>query len=245
VPAKSETVIPVSCIEAGRWAHHASDPAFEAAPEAYFAEGRRDKARQVSESMARGSGRFSDQGRVWDAVAAKSARMSAHSATSDLRAVYHRHRGNIEDYVSAISAADGQSGAIFAIDGHPVGIELFDHSAPFGRLFGKLVRSYALDAIESHRPVESAPGISPTLAFIESVTAAEPRAYPALGLGQDIRLESDEIDGGALLHEDRFVHLCAFGRSRVEDESERRGSGPTIQRASERQRRRRHNRTLH
>ncbi|MEA3641799.1 MAG: DUF6569 family protein [Lamprobacter sp.] len=59
----------------------------------------------------------------------------------------------------------------------------------------------------------AAPPITPLDAaglFLNRLAAAPTRAFNALGLGDDLRLEGDEVAGGALSAQGRLVHLCAF-----------------------------------
>ena len=54
----------------------------------------------------------------------------------------------LEDYVKSFSVSERQSGALFAIEGRLVGLELFDSSETLKKLFAKLIRSYGLDALD-------------------------------------------------------------------------------------------------
>jgi hypothetical protein len=54
-----------------------------------------------------------------------------------------------EEYVRAFDCAPLQAGLVFAIDGRAVGLDLFDYPHTLRRLFPKLLRSYALDALET------------------------------------------------------------------------------------------------
>src|SRR3954453_21127095 len=76
VAAQSKTVIPVSCVEEGRWS--ARSAFFRGAPHAAYPALRRRKAERLSaEPMERGAA----QSVVWDEVRAKSARHQVASAT--------------------------------------------------------------------------------------------------------------------------------------------------------------------
>ncbi|MBI5446443.1 MAG: hypothetical protein HY900_35165 [Deltaproteobacteria bacterium] len=46
--------------------------------------------------------------------------------------------------------------------------------------------------------------------FLQAVRKAKPESFPALGLGEDVRLEGPGMAGGALVAEGRVVHLGAF-----------------------------------
>jgi hypothetical protein len=80
VAAKSELIIPVSCVEAGRW--RAKSRRFTAAPRTQYATGRAKRMAQVSRSMASSGARRSDQSAVWADIAEKSARLESLSDTS-------------------------------------------------------------------------------------------------------------------------------------------------------------------
>src|SRR5439155_5689375 len=63
-PAHQTRVIPVSCVESGRW-HHMSR-GFVAAPRAQFAEGRSAKMRHVTSTLMASGSRPSYQYEFWD-----------------------------------------------------------------------------------------------------------------------------------------------------------------------------------
>ena len=104
---------------------------------------------QVSSSlMSRGQAR-SDQHAVWADIRLKAAHLKAESSTAAMSDIYERYTKRIDDYVGAFAAIDRQVGAVFTINGNIVGFDLFDFSGTFKKLLPKLVRSYALDAIDT------------------------------------------------------------------------------------------------
>lgn len=207
-PAKSTIRIPVSCVEAGRWRYSRED--FSASKRVHFAMGRAARARSVSESMEHDRGRISDQGQVWQEISAKALRMSVASPTGAMAAIFDDHAKGIEEYVEAFAAGEEDSGAVFAIGDEVVGLDFFSEPATFRAMLPKLVRSYAVDALE--RPGEGAceKAKKKAQAFLDRLGAADEREYPAVGLGTDIRLTGPGVVGGALLLESDCVHLAAF-----------------------------------
>ena len=67
VPAKQKMVIPVSCVEAGRWASMSRE--FKSTSQLMYAKARSGKYADVSFSMAMGGSRSSNQRRVWEGIA--------------------------------------------------------------------------------------------------------------------------------------------------------------------------------
>jgi hypothetical protein len=67
--AQRHTIIPVSCVEAGRWRHATRQ--FSSSSRAHFASSRAAKVAEVSASLTSEGTRRSDQGAVWEAIAAK------------------------------------------------------------------------------------------------------------------------------------------------------------------------------
>ena len=144
-PARATIVIPVSCVEAGRW--HMASAEFRPAYHMMYAAGRAARVRQVTASLRVSGTRRSDQGAVWDDIAAKAVRMDAMSPTQAMSAVFERHANSVEEYVRAFTCIDGQAGVVFTT-GAAFGLDLFDRADTMRQVFPKLVRSYALDAIE-------------------------------------------------------------------------------------------------
>ncbi len=207
VPGKSTIIIPVSCVEAGRWSE--MTPEFSTRGRAFFSAGRASKAQQVTDSLRAYGSRRSRQGEVWDEIAAKSERMASFSETAAMACLYEDYQEQVNEYLQAIEVMDGQVGAVFAINGQIRGVELFDCSATCRKLMPKVIKSYALDAIdeESTQPVDNGLDVE---GFLSAVAQAEVSVHPAVGEGEDIRISAAEIAGGALEAHGRLIHLCAF-----------------------------------
>jgi hypothetical protein len=211
VPAKTTLHIPVSCVEAGRWSYARDD--FVASDRTHFARGRAARFATVSYAMECDGSRHADQGMVWDHIAAKAAELNAPSRTSAMAAIYDRHRTTVDEYVAALGPTQGQTGAVFAIDGAVAGLDLFDRPESLAALLPKLVRSYAVDAIGNGGGEHNTPEPAAAKVFLNLLADAHTDAYPALGLGTDLRLTAPGLVGGGLTVDDHLIHLAAFARS--------------------------------
>ncbi len=229
VPAGKTLEIPVSCVEQGRWGY--DSPTFSTSGIAQHASGRARKTRSVSESLHTWREARSDQVGVWADIAAKAERMGVHSSTLAMADLYEGHRARVEDYLEALPAAAGQRGALFAVDGIPVGLDLFESPDTLAALLPKLARSYALDAIETAGAERPPAEREVALSFLEQVRAAKGEVFPAVGLGEDLRLTGPTLAGGALVLDGALVHLCAFRNQGVAPQS---GAGSRLVRASRR-----------
>src|SRR6266852_7198994 len=78
-PAKHATVIPVSCVEAGRWKMASAD--LKTADYFMYSVGRGEQMAQVTASMRSSGTRKSDQGAIWRNIAAKAVRLRTSSPT--------------------------------------------------------------------------------------------------------------------------------------------------------------------
>ena len=208
VGAGRKVVIPVSCVERGRWHYRSQD--FQPARRSLFAKARAKKMQSVSHAMLSTGARCSDQSQVWDDVAAKATFFQSPSETGAMGDVYASRDAELEDYVRAFRAEPRQRGAVVAIDAKVVGLELFDSPQAFARYLGKLVRSYALDALETRNGKILAPSEDAVRRFLDSLLSAGAERFAAVGEGEDIRITGTGITGGALAASGRVVHLAGF-----------------------------------
>jgi hypothetical protein len=199
--------IPVSCVEQGRWAYRS--PEFQAAKRTLFARARARKAQSVSDALRTRGERRANQSQVWADVAAKADALGVDSVTLAMSDIYVDRDAQIEPYVRAFRPLPAQRGAVVAIGGKVVGVELFDSAAAFSRYLEKLIRAYALDAIEREAGEPTA-SERDAKAFLDLVWATHAERFKALGEGEDIRLTGQGIAGGALAASGRLVHLAAF-----------------------------------
>jgi ARG and Rhodanese-Phosphatase-superfamily-associated Protein domain len=207
-PGHRTCVVPVSCVESGRW-HHVSH-GFEAAPRAHFAEGRAEKMRHVTSSMRTDGSRSSDQQAVWSQIAEKSARLGAVSDTSAMSAMFDAHHASLEEFVAALTPVEGQVGAVFLVNGRAAGLELFDAPSTWRTLAPKLIRSYALDALDQgDNPVQSNAAAEAT-ALIHGLMSSQASVFPAVGEGEDVRFDGAGAFGAALVTSEMAIHVSAF-----------------------------------
>jgi len=208
VPAGKTIRIPVSCVEAGRWRH--VSPTFRDSDRAQFARGRAKRSMCVSLSLLRSGRPSSDQGEVWSEIDQKMARMGAHSPTGAMAAFYDLHRHGLGDYVSQFPLERDQVGAVFGVGSSVLGMELFDSPAVFRKLFPKILRSYAIEALEIQETDVPSPDLEAAETFLRSVSDARVETYPAVGLGTTLRIDTKGLAGGGLAWEERLVHAAAF-----------------------------------
>ena len=172
---------------------------------------------QVSHSLAQTGEARSDQQWIWADIAAKAERLAVDSDTSAMSRIFEAHQPSIDEYVTAFGPVDGQRGAVFLLDGIPVGLDLFQSDVVLRKLMPKLVRSHALDALDTSdarapKPIEAANRRDAAKAFVVSVSKAaqgSAKIFPTVGLGQTMRVDDGAGAAAALLLDGAVIHLAA------------------------------------
>ena len=212
VAAGKTTIIPVSCVEAGRWSYDRPD--FAVSERMHYASGRAERYRSVQASMRTTGTRRSDQGRVWSSIDETAAAMSAPSETGAMSEIFDRHERTLNDYVRDVTPAPDQVGAIFAVGESRYGLDVFDRPETLAAFLPKLVRSYAVDALGRRADAVKAVPLSGARDFLKRLRAGSFDDHPAVGLGRDVGIVADGAIGGALLADDVTVHLTGFSDPR-------------------------------
>lgn len=217
---KSTTVIPVSCVEQGRWSY--DSPSFHSHKRMMSSGLRAMKSEQVSR-LVRTTGRYhADQSAIWDEISDKAVRMHAVSDSMAMGRMYEKEEARLEEYVNKFRLVDMQVGAVFAINGKVVGLDSFGKPETCSEVFKKLVQSYALDAIDWFDPEKEHKVLKGDVTkFLQASDKAEFESRPSVGLGTDYRMTSDKVTGFALAVDDQVLHLSIFatgdGHSRHQD----------------------------
>jgi hypothetical protein len=218
VPGKSEIVLDVSCVEAGRWSRRRGER-FRGTREVLSHALRRKMARKVARARAAddGAGRFhADQAEVWDEI---EQRISFAGTTSSTRAYadYRESRSSdLREIARAFRPVERQVGFVAAVGDEVAGIEALGSPRAFARSYRALLRAYAIDAVDAalvkglDEPADrEGPRFDAPEPFLQALAEAPYTTGPSLGAGEDLRLEGPTVAGCGLVHEG-LVHLTAF-----------------------------------
>ena len=208
IPARGTTIIPVSCVEAGRWRYRS--PHFDVSDRVQNARGRAEKLDSVRRSIRERGSRRSDQGRVWDSIAEESASLDAESPTGAMGAMFERHRETLDDYVRVVKTGPEQVGALFIVGDRRYGLDLFDQPATLAAFLPKLVRSYAIDELGGPGSKRKNSVNGEAQAFLDRIVAGTFDDHSAVGLGRDVGVVGERLVAGALVADATVVHLTAF-----------------------------------
>jgi hypothetical protein len=92
-------------------------------------------------------------------------------------------------------------------------MEVYDRPETLKKVEHRLVESYAVDAIYSRARTTRPPAEEIVAAFLARVMNTPCRnASRHWAFGEDLRLESEAVVGGALAVDEGVVHLSAFER---------------------------------
>ena len=206
IAAMSETNIPVSCTEQGRWSYTSSEFGDSDVILSYNL--KREKARSVTRNV-RESGSFrSDQGQVWDNIAAMAADAHVDSRTGAMRDIYVSKETEIDEYLDAIRLMPSQKGMAVIINGILMGFDILSSDAAYAKLHKKLLKSCAIEALAEGKARECSPDLME--GFLKEITTCKETAHPSVGLGTDHRFEGKEKVGSALVHEEKVIHMAFF-----------------------------------
>lgn len=204
----TETVIPVSCTEHGRWSYRSHT--FDDSGVVMASQVRREKARSVSFNLKTSDQYRSNQAEVWDGIANLSAKAHVHSPTGAMKDVFDSKAGDMDAYLKTIELKPGQKGIAILINGSIAGIDVLSHHAAYAMLHAKLVKSYAMEALLEQKNGEYPCSAETARRFIDAIAGASASKFKSVGLGWDIRFEAPGLIGSALEHEGAVIHLAAF-----------------------------------
>ncbi len=204
VDAKSETRVPVSCVEQGRW--HAQSATFSATKHTAYPDLRRRKAERLSASpMSPGVA----QSAVWEEVAAKAGRHGVHSPTGAHADIYRNRAEELSRLRRAFPLVPGQSGAVLVLGDDQLCLDYLSRPAAFARLYPKLLDGYLLDALDRQGRTACPDRLTE---FIGAVSGANRHDSSSVGLGKDLRLAGDDVVGSGLALNEELLQLSAFTR---------------------------------
>lgn len=206
VAAGMKFLLPVSCVEAGRWRYKSRhfESKFCAPPSL-----RNKKLRAVHRNRSESGIAASDQGEVWDEVQACLSGVSAQSDTASLTDAFVSAEEKLKEHAKRLVMPEGAAGVLVGRHDRIIGMDLFDSPTTLKTLWDRLSDAYFFDALRDPAAAPETP-FDHAQRFIERLgSAAKPR-IPALALGDELEIASAGLVGAALLYDGGICHLAAF-----------------------------------
>jgi hypothetical protein len=214
VAAHSEIVIPVSCVEQGRW-HYERTRDMAASPSPLYAGSRASKSVRMARNMEHGRRFDAGQRELWEEVSRNISRDGVSAPTGAMNDHYRQQAAPLEEYRRNLSLdrfepIDGRTmtGAIFTLGGKVLGLDAFDRAETLAKQWDKLVNSYAIEFLHAEGP--GAVDEPAAAGFLDRASKARMYTIDPPGLGIDVRISSDTVVGSALVVDGETVHLYAF-----------------------------------
>jgi len=222
LPGNTETLIPVSCTERGRWRYH--QHGFSKSGNIMASKGRVNKMRSVSHSRRTTGTHRSDQGRVWEDIEELHREHGTDSDTRAMEDVYRQRRHELREFLNAYQQLPQQTGILCLVDNKVVGLDVFSHPDALAAHYWALLNSYALDAINVEaEPEEQNPNdlLAAAERFIDACCTLHPISGPTIGLGTEYRYQSGRIVGTSLVTEQGPIHAAFFQDNKEEEQAPR------------------------
>jgi len=242
IEAKSSVVIPVSCVEAGRW-HYSDEENMRASRSNLYATTRAKKSRQVSNNLRGERSYRANQNAIWNDISGKLAAHCVFSPTSAMEDHFASVSGELDGYRENLRLERFESragttivGAVFTLEGTVLGMDAFDSAATLEKQWGKLLNSYAMEAVrvKGDGPVD----VGLVGEFLGKTAGAHMEVFQPPGLGDDVRMTDEKVVGSCLVFEGSIVHGYAFNLEEEKGEEARPGRRHSSSMTSFRERKR-------
>jgi hypothetical protein len=205
---KSETVIPVSCTEHGRWSYSSSH--FQESGHIMSAKLRRVKNESVAENLKSSRSFRSDQAAVWNEIAVQAAVNKVSPITGAMRDVLEAKQEDMDTFLEHFPVTTNQNGLLVMVNGEVVGLDMVSRTPAFETLHSKLIRSYVMDALTEKRVKGKEASRKKADTFLNKILQCGEHTFDSVGYGHDYRYEGKKIVGSVLVHESTVIHMAFF-----------------------------------
>jgi hypothetical protein len=206
-----EVVLPVSCVEQGRWQRRSE--AFSAGATTLAPEVRARKLKRVSASLTLRGSYDADQQGVWSDVREYMAATGTHSLTSSYEDARQKQAKEAETVVSALEPSPGQVGLAVVRNGRVVVLDVFGSSRLFARAFKKCLRGALSDvSLATEAPAAASTSASKLVGEMLATLAKSPSTRTASPADGDTWSgQSDSAAYTAAVWKGAVYHCAAAG----------------------------------
>jgi hypothetical protein len=208
LPTGQPVVVPVGCMEHGRWHFTSAQFASGASPSEWKV--RREIKASVMQSRSAGRKAALDQSALWARVDRELSSAAVHSATADYHELVARRMARAESSLAEVRPVAGQVGVLAIRDGVLLGFDVVGSAATWAHMADRALRSLA-PASSDPELSAAGPGARRRTAgeWLETIRTARIGRRPAIALGDDFELAADGFIGSGVWLDGHPAHLSA------------------------------------
>ena len=211
ISPKSSTVIPVSCVEQGRWRYQSST--FTSGSYTAPAFLRSAKSSTVHANLKSYNMPASDQGEMWNRVSEYQLASSVSSPTSSLSDVFDTRANDFEAFTASFTPAPGANGCAIFLEKDILSLDVFNRGDVYGEYFVKLLRGTAAEAFymkKKRGTLKETEAVFKTQDFFDRYEELPFESFPGVGAGREERFRGEQSTGFALTVDGVVVHLTSL-----------------------------------
>ncbi len=213
---QSKTIIPVSCVEAGRW--RAVSSQFSSTDHTAPSNMRKMKSENVSHSIRESRGFDANQGAIWNSVSEYSKKYSVESPTSNYSDVYEAGKKGFDQGLEKIVVDPNANGVIFFIDKTIINVDIFGSKRVYSHYFPKLLRGVSMEIFgrkSAKEQLTEAQAKYDMVEFLDGWDALKKERNPGVGLGTEHRVMNEKFSGMDLEYNEQKIHTSIFNAATI------------------------------
>lgn len=145
IDAKQKVIIPVSCVEQGRWRYNSNK--FSSSSEIAHKKIREQKNRDIySAKLIHNSTFEANQSNVWNSVSHCSMDLCSSSPTSSHSDAFESNRKKFIKMTDSLKPNNDANGLAYFIDGKLMGVEIFNNNQIYSDYYDKMKMAIAMEA---------------------------------------------------------------------------------------------------
>ena len=223
IPPKSKILLPVSCVEVGRWEY---DEEFSKGYGA-FTDLKRDVLENSIQSYDLMGEYNSDQGSVWEGISDAEIFFNKKSKTGSMNDLYNEIKSTSEIFNKRVVIGDALGIAVF-INGTVAGLEIFYSNKFFKQIKDDLLMGYYMEAEMNKDSDKSYSTFEKAEYVIKYLSKMNPKPISGIGEGINLNIKTRNIVGSLLCHNNMLTHCTVHPKnnnkpqnnSEFEDESQ-------------------------
>ena len=208
---KSRSVIPVSCVEQGRW--HYTSRGFHGSRNVAPRSVRARKSADVAFSLRAGRRHVADQSAVWDEVRSLDEQNRVSSRTASLADTYAHLEADLDTLLASFEQHQEANGFAVLVGKQLLGIDIFNRRDACAAYLPKVLRAVAIEAMhlgpETPMP-DPAEAAFHAVDFLDRVEETATERHPGVALGDELRFDTEQATGFRLEYGTELLHYTAM-----------------------------------